>query len=1054
MKLTQISIQRPAFITMVFTALAALGIFAYMQMGVDLLPKMDWPMVSVVTVYPGAGPKEVEAAVSKPIEEALSSLNGLKHVRSFSNEGVSVILAEFSFTTDVEAATNEVQRKVDGVRADLPKEIYTPTVAKSDINDFPIVRIAMSGKDTDARALHQFADEHVAQRLEQIPGVSSVEIVGGQKREIRIEVDNDRLRAYHLSVVQVSQALQRENLDFPTGKINSPTNQYIVRVAGKFTTPEAMNNIVLAAQGDSKVYLRDVARVLDTYNEDVTYTRLNAEPAIGLMLQRQSGANSVKVAALVRDELAKIEKEQNGRIHFEIAQDITQFTLHSVNEVKRDLGLAVLMVALVLFIFLHSFRNSFIVLLSIPTSLITTFIMMQAFGFTINLVSLMALALVIGILVDDSIVVLENIHRHLERGEDQKSAALKGRAEIGFAAIAITLVDVVVFLPIALIGGIVGKIFKEFGLTIVVSTLLSLFVSFTLTPMLASKWSRAGSTTLKWRWLHWLIEKFEAFQENLNERYRTWLAWGLDRRKTVVLVSFGLLILSFALVPLGFIGTEFMTEADRGEFAVNLEMPIGAALDITDGATNQVENILANMPEVTRYLATVGKSQSEWSSAKRPNVAQISVALQDKRERKRSTAAVMNDISRQAAAIPGLTVRMSPISMFGAAQEAPLQIEVKGPDLETLADIAEKVTAITAQVPGTRDVKSSWEEGQPEIQISVDRDRAAQLGLTLGEIGVALRTALEGDIATKFKDGNTEYDTRVVLAKANRSNPADVEKVTLVNYRGERIFLGQVADIYYGKGPTMIGRKDRERLITVSSNLDGNVPLGQISAAIQQQAAALDLPPGVTIAYAGDVQNMQDMFRDMMIAISFAILFVYMIMVALFESYAHPFTIMFSIPVALVGGLGALALTGQTLNMFSMIGILLALGLVTKNAILLVDRTNEQRAKGLSVREALLEAGPTRLRPILMTTLTMVLGMMPLALALGAGAEIRQSMAIVVIGALLSSTLLTLVLVPVVYSYMEGVRARLRRKKAKPVGLAPTNGKYEDVPEMVTEAVA
>jgi HAE1 family hydrophobic/amphiphilic exporter-1 len=512
MKLTQVSIQRPAFITMVFTALAALGIFAYLQMGVDLLPKMDWPMVSVVTIYPGAGPKEVETSVSKPIEEALSSLNGLKHVRSFSNEGVSVILAEFSFTTDVEAATNEVQRKIDGVRADLPKEIYTPTVTKSDINDFPIVRIAMSGKNADGRALYQFADEHVSQRLEQLPGVSSVEIVGGEKREIRIEVDNDRLRAYNLSILQVSQALQRENLDFPTGKINSPTSQYIVRVAGKFTKPEAMNSIVLAAQGDSKVYLRDVARVLDTYNEDVTYTRLNGESAIGLMLQRQSGANSVQVAALVRKALAKIEQEQNGQIHFEIAQDITQFTLHSVDEVKRDLGLAVLMVALVLFIFLHSFRNSFIVLLSIPTSLITTFIMMQALGFTINLVSLMALALVIGILVDDSIVVLENIHRHLERGEEQKAAALKGRQEIGFAAIAITLVDVVVFLPIALIGGLVGKIFKEFGLTVVVSTLLSLFVSFTLTPMLASKWSRAGSTTLRWRWLHFLIVKFERFQ--------------------------------------------------------------------------------------------------------------------------------------------------------------------------------------------------------------------------------------------------------------------------------------------------------------------------------------------------------------------------------------------------------------------------------------------------------------------------------------------------------------------------------------------------------------
>lgn len=1022
MKLTQLSIQRPALLTMLFCALAVLGIFSYTQMGVDLLPKMDWPMVSVVTVYPGAGPREIETTISKPIEEAISSLSGLKHVRSYSNEGISVVLAEFSFTTDVEAATNEVQRKVDGVSAELPEEAYTPTVTKTDINEFPILRIAMSEEGADPRALYRFADEDVSERLEQLPGVSSVAIVGGQKREIRIEVDNDRLRAYDLSILDISEALRRENLDFPAGKINSPSNQYIVRVAGKFSTPQAMENIVLAADGDSKVSLRDVARVLDAFNEDVIYTRLNGTPAIGLYVQRQSGANSVAVADLVRRELARIERESGGRVHFEIAQDITQFTRRSVDEVQRDLGLAVLMVALVLFVFLHSFRNSFIVLLSIPTSMITTFIMMRALDFTINLVSLMALALVIGILVDDSIVVLENIHRHLGKGEDPATAALRGRSEIGFAAIAITLVDVVVFLPIALIGGIVGKIFREFGLTIVVSTLLSLFVSFTLTPMLASKWSRVGSTRLSWRWLHDLIGRLDFYQDKLNEHYHRVLTWGLDHRKTVLLTSLALLLGSFALIPLGFIGTEFMTEADRGEFAVHLEMPIGTAIDVTDGSVRRVEEILETMPEISRSLATVGNSESEWTSARRPNVAQISVTLVDKRERERSTADVMNDIASQAARIPGLLVRMSPISMFGASQESPLQIEVKGTDLEELASVADQIAAFTSQVPGTRDVKSSWEEGQPEIQISVDRDRAGQLGLSLGEIGLALRTAFEGDIATKFKDGNSEYDTRVVLSKANRSRPQDVGRVTLVNYRGERIFLGQVADVSYGKGPTQISRKNRERMITVASNLDGSVPLGQITAEIEKRVAALELPPGVGITFGGEVQNMEDMFRDMAIAIALASLFVYMIMVALFESYVHPFTIMFSIPVAMVGGLAALAVTGQTLNMFSMIGILLSLGLVTKNAILLVDRTNDQRASGLPVREALLEAGPTRLRPILMTTLTMVLGMMPLALALGEGSEIRQSMAIVVIGALLSSTVLTLVLVPVVYTSMESLK--------------------------------
>jgi len=998
-------------------------------MGVNLLPEMEWPMISIVTVYPGAGPKEVETTVSEPVEEALSSINGLKHLRSFSSEGVSVVLAEFNFSADVNSLTGDIQRKIDMIRSSLPKDIYAPVVEKGDINAFPILRIALSGKNTDPVALYDFAENYVSDRIEQTNGVSKVSLVGGQKREIRIEVDNDRLRAYNLSILQVSQALARENMDFPTGKINSPTNQYIVRVAGQFTSPKQMEDIVLFAEGNSKIYMRDVAKVLDTYNEDVTYTRLNRSDAISIQVLPQTGANHVKVAEQVRTELKRIEADYNGQYHFEVAQDITQFTRHSVDDVQRDLGIAVLMVALVLFVFLHSFRNSFIVMLSIPTSLISTFIMMFALDFTINLISMMALALVIGILVDDSIVVLENIHRHLERGEDKRKAALKGRMEIGFAAIAITLVDVVVFLPIAMIGGMIGKIFREFGLTIVASTLLSLFVSFTLTPMLASRWSRAGSTTIPWKWLHRLIDKFEVMHDHLNERYHTVLAWSLDHRLTIIAISTVLMISSLALVPLGLVGTEFMGEADRGEFAIELELPIGTALDITDGAVIQMEEYLQNLTEVETFITTVGISQAEWTQSKRPNVAQISVTLKDKLDRDRSTNEVMNDLAMHAAQIPGLKVRMSPISMFGAAQESPLQLEVKGPDLDVLANVADQVAEAMSKTGGTRDVKSTWEEGQPEIKISVDRDRAAQLGLSLGEIGLALRTALEGDIPTKFKDGISEYDTRVVLAKSNRTRPEDVEKIVLMNYRGEKIFLSQVADIYYGKGPTQISRKDRERLITVISNLSGTVPLGDITKELQVRIAEIKLPPGVKIYFSGDVQAMEDMFRDMMLVIGFAALFVYMIMVALFESYLHPFTIMFSIPLALVGGLSALAITGNTLNMFSMIGILLSIGIVTKNAILLVDRTNDQRSRGLSWREALLEAGPTRLRPILMTTLTMIFGMMPLALALGAGSEVRQGMAIVIIGALTSSTLLTLLLVPVMYSYMEGIRSRFSRKK-------------------------
>jgi hydrophobic/amphiphilic exporter-1 (mainly G- bacteria), HAE1 family len=692
--------------------------------------------------------------------------------------------------------------------------------------------------------------------------------------------------------------------------------------------------------------------------------------------------------------------------------------------VRRDLALAVLMVAAVLFLFLHSFRNALIVLLAIPTSLISTFFFMWQFGYTLNLMSLMALALVIGILVDDSIVVLENIHRHLVRGEKPADAAAKGRSEIGFAAIAITLVDVVVFLPISLVGGMVGKIFSEFGITVVVSTLLSLFVSFTLTPMLASKWSKLVHHTRTSR-LGAFIAGFEAWQDRLAERYRNLLAWSLDHRRTVIAVSGGMLVLSFALVPLGLIGSEFMPEADRGDFAVNIDLPLGTTIDKTDEAVKKVEGVIASFPEVKRYLSTIGRQQSQWRNAEQSNVGQVQVALVDKSKRKRSTKDIMVAIQQKTAGVPGLTTSFALIGMWGSANESPLAIEVIGADLDQVTSFATRVSDIVAHTRGTVDVVSSWEEGKPEVQITVDREKAADMGLSLAEVGLAVRTAIEGDVVTKFKEGETDYDTRVVLDPSGRSRAEDVGAISLLNHQGQPVLLSQVADVSFGRGPSEIQRKDRERLVTVAANLDGTVSLGQVTAAVEQAVTAAGVPPGVRVFYGGASENMRDMFSDMTIALSLAVLFVYMIMVSLFESYIHPLTIMFSLPVALVGALGSLAITGSTLSMFSMIGIIMLMGLVTKNAILLVDMTNAQRARGVPVREALLEAGKTRLRPIIMTTATMVIGMLPLALALGAGSEMRQGMAIVVVGGLISSTVLTLVLIPVVYTYMERLRTKI-----------------------------
>jgi hydrophobic/amphiphilic exporter-1 (mainly G- bacteria), HAE1 family len=1022
MKLTEVAIKRPAFMTMIFCLLAVLGLYSYLNMGVDLLPRMDWPMVFVITQYPGAGPNEVETQVSKPLEEALSSLNGVKSLRTYSNENYSFTWIEFTFSTDVNIALNDVERKVNEIRGDFPKDVKQPIISKADINAQPILRGSVTS-NMEPQAFYQFMKDVIKTKIEQVEGVAGVTLVGGKQREIRVEVDNDKLKSYNLSILQVSQVLGAENLDFPTGKVTEKEKNFIVRVAGKFSSVDAIRNTILSSGPSGVVYLKDVANVIDTYKEDYTYSRYNGGNSIGIIIQKASDANAVKTSDRARKVMAKLESEYpNYNLKFVIAQDITEFTKNAVSDVWRDLGLAVLMVAIVLFLFLHSVRNSLIILLAIPTSLVSTFIMMNIFGFTVNLITLMALTLVIGILVDDSIVVLENIHRHMEMGEEKKVAAVKGRSEIGLAAIAITLVDVVVFLPIAMVSGVVGKIFKEFGLTVVVATLFSLFVSFTLTPLLASRWSKITHFT-KATFIGRFILGFENMENSVRTGYRKLLNWALNHKKTVLGISFGLLLVSLSFPPFKLIGTEFMPEADRGEFALNIDMPFGTAIEVTNEATRKLEKMVSESPDVVSYYTVIGRREGAFGNEERSYLSQINIKLTTDKKR-RPTQEIITEFINKSKSIPGMKVNAALIGMFGAADESPIAIEVRGAELQKIIDASEKVMDVVAKTRGTRDVRTSWEEGQPEVKVIINRERCANYNLSLGEVAMTLRNALEGDLSTKYKEGDTEYDIRILFAKHNRENPSDVANVTMINKMGQQVKLSEVADIYYGKGPTSIARKDRSRVITIQTNLDNTRPVGELMDEIDQKVKALGLPKDIDIFYAGASEDMNNMFSDMMLAITFAILFVYMIMVSLFESFIHPFTIMFSLPVALFGGLTALMLTGANLNIFTMIGVLLSMGLVTKNAILLVDYTNTLRSRGMSVREALLEAGPIRLRPIVMTSATMVFGMLPLAIGMGSGGEFRTGMAVVVIGALLSSTFLTLILVPVVYTIMDKYKER------------------------------
>ncbi|MBU1937491.1 efflux RND transporter permease subunit [bacterium] len=1018
MKLTEVAIRRPGFFSMIFTGLAVLGFIGYVRMPVNLLPEMDWPMVIVSTVWPGAGPREVESMVSKPMEEVLSTIGGMKHIRSYNMENVSVILLEFEMTENIDVVTAEVQRKMEFVRPLLPDDAESPMIEKAEIGSAPILRISLTA-DLPEKEIFTLAKDRIKPLMEQVRGVATVEIIGGFEREIRVEADADRLAAAGVAITDLTSAVQRENLDFSAGKMYAGRQNISVRLAGKFQNLDDVRELpVLTPSGSVK--LGELADVVDGVKEDRSISRLNGKASLGFIIVKQSKVNAIHTVHNLRDRLSYMEKAFPGNLHFDVAQDLTIFTRRSVNGVKENLLEAIFTVALVLLVFLHSFRNSFIILLAIPTSLITTFFVMYLLGYSINIVSLMAMGLVVGILVDDSIVVLENIHRHLHMGKPPRKAALDGRSEIGLAAIAITLVDVVVFLPIGLLTGVVGKIFREFAITVVIATLLSLFVSFTLTPLLASRLNRLETLEGK-GWMGKFGRWTEIYFERLKNTYTKLLSWSLDHRGKVVLIVTAIFFAAMLLPGLGWIGAEFFPVTDRGEFAVNLEMPLGTSLEVTDKTILKLENYVRSLPEVEMVFATSGMQQSEWGRAVRAHYGQLQIRLVDKRERSKRTRDVMKDIESYCTTLPGVTAEFAEIGMFGGAAESPIQYEVKGANLDSVQRVADDLVALMKTVPGAMDVRSTYELGVPELRVHVDREKAAAAGLTLGEVGLALRNAIEGEIPTQYEENGKDFDLRVQLNSDGRNHPSTLGNLLLRNHRGEAVHLETIADIKRGAGPTSISRKDRERLVTVMSNLSTRT-LGEINRDIQDGLPSLNVPDEVTIFAGGDVEMMQDMFRDMGFALLLAIIFVYMVMVSLFESYIHPFTVMFSIPVAVVGAFVGMVVMGKTFSMFSLIGILMLNGLVAKNAILLVDYTNTLRSRGKSIRDALLEAGQTRLRPILMTTMTMVFGTAPLAFSLSPGSEGRSGMGVVIIFGLMSSMLLTLVLVPIMYTFMERFR--------------------------------
>jgi len=1024
MTITELSIKRPSLIIIIFAALITVGLFSFTKLKYELIPRFSPPILTISTIYPGASPNEVETGVSKVIEDAVSGMDKVKAVRSTSMEGVSFVVIELLQSANTDISLQEAQRKINEVSNNLPTSSRSPIVTKFALDEIPIIRMGVSSNQ-DSRELYQLVKDKIQPLLSRVPGVGQIALIGGDEREIKVNVDMQRLRSYGLSVLQVTQLLQSSNLDFPTGKILDEDGQYIVRVAGKLSSVEELKNLpIMVSRQGGIITLSDVAEIEDGIKEYSNISRINFRNTIGITIQKQSDANAVEVANLVKNELKNIETQYSGfDLKFEIAADGSLFTIDAANAVKKDLAIAVVLVALVMLAFLHSLRNSVIILIAIPSSLISTFIAIYALDFTLNLMTLLALSLVVGILVDDSIVVLENIYHHLERGEERKVAALRGRNEIGFAALAITFVDVSVFFPLAMIGGLVGNIMKQFAIVVVVSTLMSLFVSFTLTPLLASRFAkleRLTKKTLPGRFAVWFEEKFKQF----TETYVVLLKWSLKNRFKVIAVTVMLFFVSFALIPMGFVGFEFMTQTDRGEFAVAVELEPGTKLETTNLISQKIERIIADIPEVEKIYANVGASNEGLIGFAASNSAEITVTLVNKQLRERSTDEIGNFIKEQIQQIPGVKVRVNPVGLFGVANQTPVIVIISGASYDQVSDVAEDLAEIVKTIPGTADVRLSSQKGNPETRIEIDRKKMMSYGLTIAEVGAAMQIALTGNDDATLREGDTEYNIRIVFDRFDRSNTENLANISFVNKRNQQIYLNQFAKIMRSTGPTKLSRSGRSASVTIYSQTL-NRSSGNIAQDIVKKFDEYKMPAGVTYSFEGDVKNQQESFGDLGLAFLAGILFTYMVMVALYDSFSHPFVILFSIPLALIGALFALALTMKSLSIFSMLGVIMLIGLVGKNAILLVDRTNVMRAKGESVLDSLIDAARMRIRPIFMTTLTMVFGMMPIALSSSEGAEWKSGLAWALAGGLSSSLFLTLVIVPIVYTQVEEMRVSI-----------------------------
>jgi HAE1 family hydrophobic/amphiphilic exporter-1 len=1028
MNITETVIKRPVGTFMAVLAIIILGFVSLSKMQVDLLPDIQVPTAVIVTTYPGASSEEIETMITKPIEKEIAGVENIKSISSSSEANVSMITVNFNWGTDLDTAVTDIREKVDMVKKRLPDDADEPMVFKFDPSMLPVLIYGMTG-DRDPILMKQIAEDIIEKRLERVAGVASVQITGGIERQIRVLLSPQKMNGYGISIGQVVQALAANNLNLPGGTVDYGSRELIVRTTGEFENVDEIKNLPIANRQGAIVRLSDIADVKDATEDVKTHSRINKYEGLSILIQKSSDANTVAVANGVKKELEAIKKELPRGIELYQILDQSDFINRSINNVISSAIQGGLLAVIVLYLFLHNFRSTVVIAISIPISIIATFVVMYFSGITINLISLGGLALGIGMLVDSSIVVLENIYYHRELGLNSMEAASVGASEVTLAIVASTLTTVAVFLPIVFVKGLAGIVFKEMSLTITFSLMSSLIVAITIVPLLSSRLVKVTPTEEKKQgFLAKIFEGMDRFYNSIDEKYGKLLAWALGHRKIVILAIVVLLAISVAAVPL--VGTEFFPETDEGRISISVEYPVGTKVEKTDELVKSIENVVASIPEVQMYSSQVGTDteRSFLGAGESGEIASMDVRLVPVSERKRSTKDVVEEIRQKIGEVPGAKIEINSASMSSAiaGSSKPVQIAIKGDDFATLENLAEKIKAIVKKVPGTRDVETSIDEGRPEVRIKVDKDRASYYGLDAGQVAQAVRIAINGVEATKYRVAGTEVEVNVQLNELSRKTLEDLEGMTLMSPSGVSVPLRNIAKFTITEGPNVINRVDQERVVYVTADIYRR-SLGEVTNDIKLALSSINLPEGYSISFEGQNKEMTESFGDLFQALLLAVFLVYAVMAAQFESLLHPFTIMFAIPFCTTGVVFGLLISRRAFSVPAFIGVIMLAGIAVNNAIVLVDYINQLRAKGKTVREAIVEAGTRRLRPIMMTTLTTVLGILPLALGIGEGSEIQAPLAVTVLGGLSVSTLLTLVVVPVLYSIFEDLSTKVAR---------------------------